>query len=81
MVRLEDELRTLIQTWRALRVDCTTASDQRAKMERQAAQEVLETQEALFLLRRSMGGLVPNLSDQDRQDVANILSTIGRDGG
>lgn len=67
----------LIQVWRGLRVNIDLPSDLRARLERQTALEVRETQEALDVLVMHMGAPAM-LSAADRAEVRHIVGTIGQ---
>jgi hypothetical protein len=55
VVRLNEELRVLMDTRRRVRLDLTTETGVRYRMESQLDREITETMEALLLLRRAMG--------------------------
>lgn len=57
--RLSEELRILVDTWRALRIDVSLENSVRANIERQAKGEITQTWDAMKLITRQGYGPIP----------------------
>lgn len=77
MVRLEDEMRALLQSHYALAVDVTTPDTLLHTMKRQTQREIWETDSALRVLWRS-SGLLCSLNALQLKEITRIIDGMGR---